>query len=610
MPASGLSPTSPDPTETALAPAKGATAEDAWLSLLDLAGVGVALLTPEGDYLRTNRVFAALSGDRPEHLVGRNHLTLNHGTQRFAIALGEVASSRRAMSQRTGGAAPAMSPLDKEGHWDWTLSPVQFGGEPVIALTISDATARVVAERVRTNTASGAHWPIGADARRQPLRGMSTPLAGDAHAEMWIARRNTFVDQVEARIRDRERAFTSLSVMVVELAGTVFRDGPADHDIGFEVMQSAAASLGDSAGARATLAQLGRGRFAMAVEHPSAPGAPPLLTRSLLRIIGHWMNLLDLDGVQPPVTLGVAVFPQDGGDAARLLESAESGLRRDAHLRNGRAMAQPSSIIVSARRKGALEDRLRQALAEGRIELRYRPIVRASGEWTLDCEAQAYWSEPDLGQVTPATLLFVARECGMVAQIGDWALDQACRQLADWGPYSTGALRIWVPLMRESLQSRHLGARLAQTLTQRHVDPERLGLIATESTLHALPGTARTALRQLDRLGIHLTVSQLGAGTHVRALAREVPLAQLRLDPRLLHSWTGDPGVGDLLSSLITLGRDLGSPLVADGVETDAQRAQLAHRGCPLVAGPLFGAPVPASAFVRRLEQADVAQPT
>jgi EAL domain-containing protein (putative c-di-GMP-specific phosphodiesterase class I)/PAS domain-containing protein len=245
---------------------------------------------------------------------------------------------------------------------------------------------------------------------------------------------------------------------------------------------------------------------------------------------------------------------------------------------------------------GTLEGRLRRALAADELRLHYQPIFGLRSGSLVALEALLRWEDPEHGMISPAEFIPVAERTGLIDAVGDWVLAAVCAQQAAW------AARGLRPHISFNVSPRQLRrgdfvARLREQIAAHGVDPARLTVELTESSTLEDPARAEALVRELDALGLRIALDDFGTGHWSLSRLRELPVATLKIDRAFLRDVPDRPDAAAVVTAILQLARALGRTAVAEGVETEAQRAFLARAGCPLAQGFLLGAPAPAGAL-------------
>lgn len=297
------------------------------------------------------------------------------------------------------------------------------------------------------------------------------------------------------------------------------------------------------------------------------------------------------------ISLGIAVFPEDGRDADTLLKNADTALyRAKSEGRNLYRFFEPAmDAIVQARR--ALEVDLEAAQPRQEFDLDFQPIMNiASGE-IIGAEALMRWHSPARGTVAPDAFIPVAEETGLIVPLGEWALRKACAAAASWPP----GLRIAVNVSAVQLKSGGFARSVISALAFSGVPAGQLELEITETVLMDESKTVLKTLRQLRDLGIRIALDDFGTGYSSLGYLRRFPVDKIKIDRSFIRDMS-NRDTAAIVRTIIGLGNELGIVVTAEGVETEAQLDMLRDNGCEEAQGYLIGIPSKAADIQRLLK--------
>lgn len=293
-------------------------------------------------------------------------------------------------------------------------------------------------------------------------------------------------------------------------------------------------------------------------------------------------------------SMGVARFPRDGDDFETLLQHADQAMYRAKTMGRGRyAMFQPS-LSDDERVAAGGDGELLEALDNHQIQLYYQPVINIATGRAVGAEALMRWQHPQQGVLTPARFIVRAEESGQLPALGRTTLELACAQVADWRRmgFRTGPVSVNV----STAQFRHpdwLGD-LKDALGRHRIQGADLAVELSEAALMEDAETTRERVQALHQMGVKLVIDDFGTGPISLARLGELQPAMIKLDPSFLQKLPHDPVARTLVAGAVNLASSLGIDLVAEGVETEAQRDALAGLGCVLQQGFLFAHPEPA----------------
>ncbi len=299
---------------------------------------------------------------------------------------------------------------------------------------------------------------------------------------------------------------------------------------------------------------------------------------------------IDIDGIPLRVrlTVGIAVFPQDGADAVTLIANADAALFRAKSEARGSVRFFELSMDKQLRDKRALQQDLRTAIARDEIELHYQPQAHIGGEIT-GFEALVRWHHPRQGLVSPNTFIPLAEESGIIVELGEWILRAACHEAASW----PRPLDIAINLSPVQFRYGDLPKLVHEILLETGLAPPRLELEITEGVLIGDFNRAVSILRRLKALGVRIAMDDFGTGYSSLSYLQSFPFDKIKIDQSFIANLGHSQQAATIVRAVIALGRGLNMPVVAEGVETEEQRKFLAAENCNEIQGYLIGRPKP-----------------
>jgi len=308
-------------------------------------------------------------------------------------------------------------------------------------------------------------------------------------------------------------------------------------------------------------------------------------------------------------SVGIAMFPADGRDMETLLHRADMAMYQAKSSGRGRFSFFSSEMNRLAQERLALETALRQALQAGELRLHYQPQIDLESGRLYGVEALARWTHAELGEISPARFIPLAEECGLIADLGRWALREACRQLADWRARGLAVPAVSVNLSPTSFHNLDLPRMIADTLERHDLSPQDLTLELTESVLlDTNPSTMKT-IAEVHARGIRLSMDDFGTGYSSLSYLRRLPVSELKLDRSFVADLEHDEAARALSSAILGIGQSLQLTVVAEGVETPAQNLMLREQGYPVAQGYLFARPLAPQDLERWLAEATTVAP-
>ena len=390
-------------------------------------------------------------------------------------------------------------------------------------------------------------------------------------------------------------------MLVVDLDRFRHINDSLGHEVGDRVLLDVAQRIQGCLREDDMLARLGGDQFAIMVA-PADIGAAEATARRVLNVVAQPCSL---EGAQFTLTcsIGVALAPSHGRTADELVRHAETAVRAVKAAGRANYRVHQARAEVDRRSHMRLDHAMRQALVSGRFRLHYQPQVSMDDGRILGAEALLRWRDPELGEVPPARFIPVAEDSGFIVPIGDWVLSQAVRQLALW--HSKGlSIPVAVNVSALQFQQGHFVDRVASVLAVSGVPPQLLELELTESILVHDADEALHRLHALARLGVRLSIDDFGTGYSSLAYLKRFPIDKLKIDRSFVSGLPDDDSDAGIVRAILQMARALGMRVIAEGVETEAQRRFLHDAGCDEFQGYLFAPALDALRFEQRLPAA------
>jgi predicted signal transduction protein with EAL and GGDEF domain len=302
-----------------------------------------------------------------------------------------------------------------------------------------------------------------------------------------------------------------------------------------------------------------------------------------------------IDGQELFITasVGISIYPDDGVDPETLVRNADAAMYRAKDQGRDAYQLYAAAMNEMAVERLALENSLRTVLARGELVLYYQPLLDLATGRIYGVEALLRWRRPGKGIVLPDEFIPVAEVTGVIVPIGPWVWRTACAQVRRWQTNGQSDLRLAVNLSARQFQQPDVAAQVLRALEETGFQPERLDLEITESYAMQNPEAAIQTLRDLKRLGVGISIDDFGVGHSSLSYLKRLPIDTLKIDRSFIRDITTDPDDAAIVTAVLALARTLKLLVVAEGVETEEQRAFLAGHGCDRAQGWLFSKAVP-----------------
>jgi diguanylate cyclase (GGDEF)-like protein/PAS domain S-box-containing protein len=409
-----------------------------------------------------------------------------------------------------------------------------------------------------------------------------------------LANRNTFYNLLDEAIEAHRASGLHLAVLLLDLDRFKEVNDLFGHAAGDVLLQTVARCLTDvlESGRGQAMARLGGDEFAIIAPGLSDPAQAGQIAERLLEAI-RIENLSSSTAAPIATSIGVAIFPADALDRTSLLSHSDTALYRAKSEGRGTYRFFELAMGREVRERRLLENDLRYAVGRDELRLVYQPQYCIGAGEPFGFEALLRWRHPEKGDIPPSVFIPLAEESGLILQIGEWVLRAACREAAGW----LRPLSVAVNLSAVQLRAPNLAQLVHETLLQTGLSASRLELEITESALIEDPNRALNTLRQVKALGVRIAMDDFGTGHSSLSNLRAFPFDKIKIDRSFVKSVNSNEQAAAIVRAVLGLGRGLGLPVLAEGVETAAELEFLGHESCSEVQGYFLSRPQPIGSF-------------
>jgi len=549
-------------------------AHERFHSAFENAPIGMALTDLAGVFMRTNRAFGEIVGIDQHHLEGMSIRDVVHpdfldtlDAELQAMASGEV-----------GSVSTEKRYIHSDGHVVWVSVSVSCvkdtsGAPHYLIRQVEDITERHQMQEEISHAA------------------MHDLLTG-------LPNRLLFMDRLELSLRRAEREGHQVALMFLDLDRFKLVNDSLGHDAGDRLLCLASQQLRSALRDSDTLARFGGDEFTALCEVRDRSEALEIAGR----LVGVMRRPMRVSGSEHYVSVSVGLALSEDGCAsgAALLRNADVAMFQakeagPAHV----AVYQPASEVNNLHRLRTSNE-LHRALERSEMELHYQPVVDLHDDSMVGLEALVRWRHPTRGLLLPGEFISLAEDSGLIVPLGKWVLEEACRQVTEWHAARSKAgaegarLKIAVNVSARQMADDSFPSTVAGVLDKTGLDPDKLWLEITESTLMSFGESTVALLRSLRSLGVHLEIDDFGTGYSSLSYLKQFPVETLKIDRSFVDEIDHNSGDMAIVRAIIGLGDSLGLSVVAEGVERPTQADELRALGCFMAQGFLFGHPEPA----------------
>jgi diguanylate cyclase (GGDEF)-like protein/PAS domain S-box-containing protein len=528
------------------------------------ASIGMALVSFEGKVLQVNAALRDLLGASAEADVAQQ----NFGT--FVAApdrpmLDEQLVHMR--SQHIQSFAMELRLAHRAGHELWTAVNGSFFAEhntaaPCLILQVQDISARRHAE---------------AELHKIAFHDALTGLPN----------RRRFQEQLaQALDHARSNPQRQFSLLFLDFDRFKLINDSLGHAVGDEFLVAVAQRIQGQLRPSDTVARLGGDEFAILAEDMECERYAVTLANRLMETLREPFQLAGNE-ITTSASVGITFSGMGYDTPADMLRDADTAMYKAKSAGKARYAVFDTALHTEVSHRLQLEGDLRRALAAGQLGVAYQPLFDLASRRVMGFEALARWDHPELGPISPTTFIAVAEESGLITQLTDVVLRQACAQLRQWqcSDAAFSELTMNVNVSGQDIAHPALVERVTSALASSRLEPQHLTLELTENILMDRLEAARPALNTLRRLGLGLSIDDFGTGYSSLRHLSKLPVSSLKIDRAFIADLAQSPEAAAVVQSILFLGKSLGKKVVAEGIETSEQAEQLLGMGCALGQG-------------------------
>ncbi len=420
-----------------------------------------------------------------------------------------------------------------------------------------------------------------------------------------LPNRTLLADRIQQGIQAVNERGGCFALMFIDLDGFKPVNDAFGHHLGDQLLREVGLRLREDLRSQDTLARIGGDEFVLLVQLTQPDDAMGLAERQV-SLINRTFTVAEHE-LQISASVGIAMFPGNGNSPQELLMNADAAMYHAKGMgKNGYSFFDVS-MNTNARKQLQLLQDLRNALEQGQFRLHYQPKFDAVSGLAVGAEALLRWEHPQQGLLMPATFIALAEKTGLIIPIGEWVLDEACRQMSLW--YTQGYEHWRIAVNLSALQFCHAGLvnSVAAALERHQLPANSLTLEITETTAMSDADASMKVLQQLSDMGVDLSIDDFGTGYSSLMYLKRLPANELKIDRGFVRDLEHDSDDAAIVSAIVALGQALDLRIVAEGVETDAQQNFLTRLGCDSLQGYLLGHPLPADSFMTNIRSAEQA---
>lgn len=417
-----------------------------------------------------------------------------------------------------------------------------------------------------------------------------------------LPNRTLFDRELEQALTQATQTDKSLAVMFLDLDRFKTINDTLGHAIGDLLLKNVVERLKKCVRKQDIIARWGGDEFTLLLPEIHSRDQATAIAKRILEALKPEFNI-EKHYLHITSSIGIAVFPEDGKDAATLLKNADVALywvkdkgRNNYHHYTTRLNSQAHELLN-------IENYLHHALGRQEFTLYYQPIIEVSTNKIVKIEALLRWQHPDLGIITPDLFIPLAEENGLIVEIGAWALKTACQQTKAWHNMGLTDLTISVNLSARQFYNNDLVQTVTQILADTALSPDNLELEITETATMRNTSLAKQILLQLHQMGISLSMDDFGTGYSSLSYLKDFPFSTIKIDRSFVKDLSVDSSNLAIINAITTLGAGLNLQIIAEGVETEQLKNLLETMHCKYMQGFFISLPLPADQATELLKR-------
>lgn len=394
-------------------------------------------------------------------------------------------------------------------------------------------------------------------------------------------------------IKRSNRHQKQFAVIFVDLDRFKHINDTLGHGVGDEMIKICGERLTALLREADVVARFGGDEFVLLLENLSSANDAAVLAERVLACCAEPFMIAGRE-LHVTASVGVSVYPDNGGDAEALLKNADTAMYRAKERGRNTYRFYAAKMNAQSTEQLMMESALRHALERGELEMHYQPKLDLQTQRIVGVEALMRWHHPVLGMIPPVQFIPIAEEIGLIVALGKWALEKACADSRSWQEFGLPEVLMSVNLSPRQFESRTLITDIRSVLENSGLKPSLLELEITEGAVMANPERATQLLRTIREMGVGLAIDDFGTGYSSLSYLKHFPLSTVKIDRSFINDLSQDADARALIDGIITLAHGLRMKVVAEGIETTAQFDYLRSRGCDEAQGYWLCKPVPA----------------
>ncbi|MGO3128172.1 MAG: putative bifunctional diguanylate cyclase/phosphodiesterase [Luteimonas sp.] len=537
-------------------------------AVLRSMGEAVAVMDADFHYVSVNPAFLRMTGYAEPEVLGRSASLLDSGQNDSAFY-----HHIRAQAGRLG-------------YWSGELWQRRKDGDELLTAlelrTVRDADDNVL------------YVCVSNDITQQKRTEQELRYLANFDTLTSLPNRSLLSERLSRAIVRAHREDTRLAVLFLDLDRFKDINDSMGHAAGDRILRAAAVRLQQTVGEQHTVARLGGDEFTVVLEDLETPDDAERIAREIINAFEAPLLLEDRREVSISPSIGISLYPDHAQVPTELLKQADTAMYQAKAAGRRTFMRYNDNMDLAVRQRAKISGALRKVLDRGELRLVFQPRLSLSPPRITGVEALLRWSSPEHGDIPPAEFIPIAEESGLILEIGEWVLREACLVLQRWRQHGMDELNVSVNVSVLQLLRGNFVGVVGRVLDDVGIPPHLLELELTESVLMANAEQTAGRLQAFRALGVSLAIDDFGTGYSSLAYLKRLPITTIKIDKAFVDGLPHDAEDAAITPTIVAMAHSLGLRVVAEGVETEAQMRFLAERGCDEIQGFWLSPPLDA----------------
>ncbi|HXP97715.1 MAG TPA: EAL domain-containing protein [Telmatospirillum sp.] len=413
-----------------------------------------------------------------------------------------------------------------------------------------------------------------------------------------LPNRMLFQERITDALAQARRSGCMMALLLLDLDKFKEVNDTLGHHVGDLLLRAVANRLGQCVRETDTVARLGGDEFAILLTHIADADGASTVAETIIRSIAEPFSLDDNEVISG-ISIGITIFPDDGGKAQELLKNADLALYRSKNEGRGRYHFYVAEMDHEVQNRKAIERDLRHALTSDQLTLFYQPLVDLDKGRIIGAEALIRWFHPERGQIPPAAFIPIAERSELIFRLGRWVLQSACLQIQAWKKAGLPSLQVSVNLSPAQFRHPDLLDTIRETIEQTGADPAQLQLEITETIAMTNFEYSVQVLHEMRKMGLSIAIDDFGTGYSSLNYLRHFPVDKLKIDRSFVTDSTLHPSNNAIVRAIVDLGHGIGATVNVEGIETVEQLDFMRGLACDECQGFYFSRALPPDDYAR-----------